>query len=212
MSFYLDEASRFERLGHWEVRTKLEILRSAPVAGQLQEMRQSPASFFELEKLLRVCETPELDIAVHRQLSARQFEANYVARALEPLQLASLEDVHGPSFAARFVHEGDLLAQLDDASLRLQLLEAESTISSFREDVTARRNDIATWSRHRTAANERTFSYLEALQRRLTPVSERILALSESELAILQAEEKRRRATAPAGNPRAETEPPSELA
>lgn len=198
---YLDESSRFERLGQWEVRTKLAILRSAPVVDRLKALEQCPESFFELEKLLRICDSPNLDIAVHGELTSRSFDDAYIKKALAAADLSEIDDIHRAEFAGRFVAPPAHLQQLDEKSLRLQILDAESNILSFHNDIEARRNDIETWRRYRTTSNERTFSYLETLQQRLLPISQRILELSEMELQALKEEEVRRRTAARADPP-----------
>ena len=59
LAFYLDDGSRFERPVHWEVKTKLETLRSNQVRRELEAIGCDPESFFELEKVLRASTSPK---------------------------------------------------------------------------------------------------------------------------------------------------------
>ncbi|WP_342735639.1 hypothetical protein [Bradyrhizobium sp. B117] len=195
LMYYLDDGSHFERVAHWEVRTKIKIVRSPPVQRELAALGASVPSFFELEKVLRRVSSPGLDNAVHDELVRHDFSAEYTRRTLTSVGLKEPSEILSAEFAARFEPPEDQLKNLNEATLEFLLEERKSAIVSFQNDIASRKTDIETWNRHRSSWNSRTFDYLTTMQRPLLAVSEQLLKLFRKELDALTAEQ-RRRATA----------------
>ncbi|MGC2809067.1 MAG: hypothetical protein WA303_01680 [Bradyrhizobium sp.] len=191
-AFYLDDGSHFERPVHWEVKTKLEILRSGSVARELDAIHSSPESFFELEKVLRTCLSPNLDTAVHNELVLRSFKEQYLEKSFAAVGISGPAEVWGPEFELRFHPTDAELEALTAQTLQLLILDIESSILSFRNDVKGRKTDIESWQSYRTDNNTKTFSYLEDMQTVLLLISERTLSLFEQQRELLRIEENRR--------------------
>jgi hypothetical protein len=196
-AFYLDDATHFERPIHWEVQTKLGILRSGPVVKELSKIGRNPESFFELEKILRTCDSPDLDRMVHDQLQSAGFKEQHLKKTRDAMGLSQLSDVFGRPFVSLFEPKEEDLERHNDATLKYLIEMTKSAILSFENDIKSREHDIRTWLRYKTPCNEQTFSYLIDLQRERLPVSKQILSLyKRQELAFL-GEEKRRQRTRP---------------
>jgi hypothetical protein len=192
LSFYLDDGSHFERTVHWEMKTKLQILRSETVRRELDAIGGSPESFFELEKVLRTSSSPNLDIAVHSELVRQSFKQEYLRRATASIGVKEPTDIWKSEFPTRFQPTEDELKAYNAETLRFRILETESSIISFQNDIRNRNEDIQNWRLYGTAANAKTFKYLEELQLELLRISERLLALFEHQEEHLKAEDARR--------------------
>ena len=192
LMYYLDDGSHFERVAHWEVRTKLKIVQSPPVQRELALLGASVPSFFELEKALRQVSSPGLDEAVHDELVRHDFSTEYTRRTLISVGLKEPGEILTAEFAARFEPPEDQLKNLNKDTLEFLLEERKSAIVSFQNDIASRKTDIQTWDRHRSSWNSRTFDYLTAMQRPLLAVSEQLLKLFQTELGALTAEQHRR--------------------
>lgn len=77
-------------------------------------------------------------------------------------------------------------------TLHFLILDIESSILSFRNDVKGRRTDIESWQSYRKDNNTKTFTYLEDMQTILLLISERALSLFEQQRELLRIEENRR--------------------
>ncbi|SFU37952.1 hypothetical protein SAMN05192541_101610 [Bradyrhizobium arachidis] len=196
LMYYLDDGSHFERVAHWEVRTKLKIVQSPPVQRELAALGASVPGFFELEKVLRQASSSGLDDAIHDELVRHDFSAEYTRRTLVSVDLKEPGEILSAEFAARFEPPEDQLKNLNKDTLEFLLEERKSAIVSFQNDIASRKTDIETWDRHRSSRNSRTFDYLTTMQRPLLDVSEQLLKLFRKELDALTAEQERRRASA----------------
>jgi hypothetical protein len=194
LTYYLDDGTHFERTAHWEVRTKLKILKGEPVQRELAALGVNAQSFFELEKMLRNDMSPDLDRAVHDELVRHDFRGEYMRRTLASMDIADAGEIAEAAFVARFEPSEEQLARLDADSLNFLKQDVESSIISFRNDVTSRKADILTWERCRGNGNSRTFDYLTAMQQTLLDIGERLLVLFQKENDYLAAEQRKRAA------------------
>jgi hypothetical protein len=194
LKYYLDDGSHFERTAHWEVRTKIKILRSEPVQRELAALGVSAQSFFELEKVLRNGKSSDLDRAVHDDLVRHDFCEEYMRQTLASIGIADAGEIAEPVFAARFELSEEQLVRLDTDSLNFLKQDVESSIISFQNDVISRRADIQTWGLYRGSGNSRTFDYLTAMQQPLLDVSHQLLGLFQKENDCLAAEQRKRAA------------------
>jgi hypothetical protein len=195
LAFYLDDGSHFERPVHWEVKTKLEILRSEPVRRELNAVGCNPESFFELEKVLRTSASPNLDVAVHSELVRQSFKQEYLQRTFSSIGVQDPTDVFKSEFATRFRPPEEELKACNAETLRFLILDTESSIISFQNDIRSRIEDIQKWRSYLTDNNEKTFKYLETMQIELRRISDRMLALFKQQEQHLKGEEARRTPT-----------------
>jgi hypothetical protein len=190
--FYLDDASHFKRPIHWEVETKLSILRSDPVVKELARIGRNPESFFELEKVLRTTRSLDLDRVINDHIKLLRFKESYIEKTLNALGVSNVSVIFENGFAWLSEPRQEELTQCNDNTLTFLIEMAKSDMLSFENDVKSRKNDIETWLRYRTPYNEQTFAYLTDLQQQLLLISEQFLTLNKQRESALLDEQRRR--------------------
>ena len=149
-------------------------------------------SFFELEKVLRTNNSPDLDRVINNQLKLIRFKESYIEKTLKALGVANVSAVFDNGFAWLSEPKQEELTQCNVNTLTFLIEMTKSAVLTFENDVKSRKNDIETWLHYRTPYNEQTFSYLTDLQQQLLLISEQFLTLNKRRQTALIGEQRRR--------------------
>jgi uncharacterized protein YycO len=178
-TYYLDDASLIERPHHREIITKLEVLHSKPVVRALALLKETPRSFFELERVLAERKDPGLDAAILRGLTKRGFSEEYLRGVRKYANLKQVEN------ATRLSLERIERGTMDDAELRYIISHGATMHKQLEEDVGDRRREYEVYRRGYEQHGLETFGYLAALQKKLLAQSIEYLNAKTRELNAL---------------------------
>jgi uncharacterized protein YycO len=184
--YYLDDASLVERPHHYEVITKLEILSSEPVQRALDQLKETPRSFWELERVLARRKDPGLDSAILSELQKHRFAETYVQKLFGTARLEEMEKSTREALAK--IERGTM----SDAELRNIIWQSASIHKLLQEDVDDRREQFQGHERRYEEDGLATFGYFAALQKQLLARSVDCLNAKTRELNALIPETQRR--------------------
>ena len=176
--YFLDDHSLFERPHHWEVKTKIEILASKDIKRLLGRLNERPASFWELELILKRRKTRELDQAIYWELQKHQFAETYIAKTKQMIAFNEND--------MSLIQEDPIdPASLSESELLVSLRQAHQIVKQLEIDVKHRENEYAVYLANEKRGRFETFGYLAALQKRLLQLGRNGLMAKAAELLAL---------------------------